>query len=387
MENMERKEILEQINHQFQVNSAVALLGPRQSGKTTVARQFIEKQGDFQKQNYFDLENNRDIARLQDPLLTLSQLEGLIVIDEVQFVPELFSTLRVLIDSPNLNQRYLILGSASTELLKQSSETLAGRISYLELNPFSYPEIKEIEKLWMRGGFPKSYLAKDNKISMDWRRAFVKTFLEQDIPKLGIQISPENLRRFWMMLAHRHGYTLNASDIGNSLGQSYNSILHYVDILTGTFMIRQLKPWFENITKRQVKTPKIYFRDSGIFHALIGIDSIADLQMHPQLGHSWECFAIEEIIRFHQADSQDCYFWETHQGAELDLLLMKNNKRIGFEIKYSSSPKLTKSIHIACEDLKLDQCFIIYPGDVDFPLNKSVQAVGLKNYLNQKLNN
>lgn len=378
---MKRNQIIDQIIYHFKINSAVAILGPRQCGKTTVTRQYIETLGGIPKQNYFDLENSRDIARLQDPLLTLSQLEGLIVIDEVQFAPELFPTLRVLIDTPALKQRFLILGSASLELLKQSSETLAGRISYLELTPFSYGEVRDLETLWIRGGYPKSFLAASDAMSQDWRRAFIKTFLERDIPKLGIHIASENLRRFWMMLAHRHGYTLNASDIGNSLQQSHNTILHYADILSSTFMIRQLKPWFENISKRQVKTPKIYFRDSGIFHTLINISSFADLQLHPQLGHSWECFAIEAIIRHHQADSEDCYFWGTHQGAELDLLIVKNNRRIGFEIKYSSAPKLTKSLHIACEDLKLDQCCVIYPGEINFPLDKNVQVMSLKNYL------
>lgn len=383
MVRMDRKHVLKRIHHQFRVNPAVAILGPRQCGKTTVAKQYLAELNGIPKQNYFDLENSRDIARLQDPLLTLSQLTGLIVIDEVQFSPELFPTLRVLIDNPALDLRFLILGSASIALLKQSSETLAGRISYIELTPFSYPEVGDLEKVWIRGGFPKSYLAEDDLVSRDWRKEFIKTFLEKDIPKLGIQISPENLRRFWMMLAHRHGYILNASDIGNSLEQNHKTIVHYTDILTSTFMIRQLQPWFENISKRQVKAPKILFRDSGIFHSMIGIHSLADLQMHPQLGNSWECFAIEEIIRYHQADPEDCYFWSTHQNAELDLLLMQNNKRVGFEIKYSSTPKLTKSLRIAQEDLKLDECYIIYPGDVDFPLDKNVKAIGLKNYLNK----
>ena len=379
---MERKHLIKQIDYLFNVNPAIAILGPRQCGKTTLARQYIAhlKTG-IPKQNYFDLENSRDIERLKDPILMLSQLSGLIVIDEVQYAPELFSILRVLIDDPTLCQRFLILGSASGQLLRQSSETLAGRISYLELTPFSYPEALDIEKVWIRGGFPKSYLAKTDAISQSWRRAFVKTFLELDIPKLGIQIPPENLRRFWMMLAHRHGQLLNASDIGNSLGLSHKTILNYTDILTSTYMIRQLKPWFENISKRQVKTPKLLFRDSGMFHSLINVTSLADLQMHPQLGNSWECFAIEEIIRFHQADSEDCYFWATHQGAELDFLLVKNNRRIGFEIKYSSSPSLTKSLQIAQQDLKLDKCFVIYPGEVDFPLSKTIQVVGLKSYL------
>lgn len=378
---MLRTQVINQLIDYFEINPVVAILGPRQCGKTTAVHQYLETLKDFPKQNYFDLENSRDVARLKDPLLALSPLSGLIVIDEIQFAPELFPTLRVLVDNKTLNQRFLILGSASTQLLKQSSETLAGRISYIELTPFGYPEVGDLEKVWVRGGFPKSYLAKSDGHSQQWRHSFIKTFLEKDIPKLGINIPSENLRRFWMMLAHRHGQILNSSDIGNSLQLSHNTIRHYTDILIGTFMIRQLQPWFENITKRQVRSPKIYFRDSGIFHTLININSYADLQLHPLLGHSWECFALEEIIRHHRADPEDCYFWSTQQGAELDLLLMQHNKRIGFEIKYSSTPKLTRSMQIACEDLKLDECRVIYPGDIDFPLSKKVNVFGLKNYL------
>src|SRR3990167_2285108 len=378
---MQRTHLLEKIHYQFRVNPVVAILGPRQCGKTTAARQYIDKYNNIPKQNYFDLENSRDIERLKDPLLALSSLEGLVVIDEIQYAQELFSTLRVLVDDPALDQRYLILGSASTELLKQSSETLAGRISYLELSPFGYPEIQDIEKLWIRGGFPKSYLAENDDISQEWRRHFIKTFLETDIPRLGIHIPSENLRRFWMMLAHRHGQLFNASDIGAALGLSHKTIQHYADILAGTFMIRQLKPWHENISKRQVKTPKILFRDSGIYHTLINVNSYGDLQLHPQLGHSWEGFAIEAIVRAHSAEPEDCYFWATHQGAELDLLLTKNNKQIGFEIKYTSSPTLTKSLRIAIENKKLNECFVVYPGDVDFVLGDGVRAVGLRHYL------
>ncbi len=378
---MKRKSILTKIDCHFEINPIVAILGPRQSGKTTAARQYLEAIGGIPEQNYFDLESSRDIARLGDPLLTLSRLSGLIVIDEIQFVKTLFPSLRVLVDNPNLNQRYLILGSASTSLLEESSETLAGRISYLELTPFSYSEVGELEKLWIRGGFPKAYLAKNDTLSQIWRKEFIKTFLEKDIPKLGITIPSENLRRFWMMLAHYHGCVFKASEIGRSLGLTNKTIMHYADILTGTYMIRQLKPWFENLGKRQVKLPKIYFRDTGIFHTLMGIHDFDALQIHPKLGLSWESYALEEIIRAHQADPEDCYFWSTHQGAELDLLLIQHAKRIGFEFKYSMSPKLTKSMQIALEDLKLDKLNVIYIGDVDYALSDKIEVIGLKNYL------
>ena len=378
---MKRQAIINQVAHHFDVNPIVAILGPRQCGKTTAARQYLAELGGIPEQNYFDLENSRDVTRLSDPLLALSRLSGLIVIDEVQFVKELFPTLRVLVDDPNLNQRYLILGSASTDLLKESSETLAGRISYLELTPFSYPEVNELEKLWMRGGFPDAYLARNDSLSQTWRKEFIKTFLEKDIPKLGIKIPSENLRRFWMMFTHYHGCVFNASDIGRSLGLTNKTIMHYADILTGTYMIRQLKPWFENIGKRQVKAPKFYFRDSGLFHTLLGVHNFGELQTHPKLGLSWESFALEEVIRAHQADPEDCYFWSTHQGAELDLLLIQNGKRIGFEFKYSSSPKLTKSMKISLEDLKLDKLNIMYTGTVDYTLSNGVEVIGLKNYL------
>lgn len=378
---MQRSIFLKKIDFAFEVHPIVAILGPRQCGKTTISRQFISLQNHFPKENYFDLENDRDIARLKDPLLTLSQLSGLIVIDEVQKIPELFPQLRVLIDQKELNQRYLILGSASRDLLRQSSETLAVRIGYLELTPFTYEETLDLEKLWLRGGYPLSFLAKNEEVSIAWRKAFIKTYLERDIPNLGIEIAPENLRRFWMMLAHYHGCIFNASEIGRSLALNYKTIKHYADILSGTFMIRQLQPWCENISKRQVKSPKLFMRDSGIFHTLIGINSHSDLLLHPKLGASWEGFALEELIRHHDAEQDECYFWATHQQAELDLLIIKNGKRMGFEIKYTSAPTLTKSMQIAYKDLKLDSLHVIYPQDIDYPLQENIHVCGLQNYL------
>ncbi len=378
---MQRTDILRQIDFAFQVNPVVALLGPRQCGKTTCARQYIAQEGNIASQNYFDLENSRDLERLSDPLLTLSKLSGLIVIDEIQYVKSLFPSLRVLADDPTLTQQFLILGSASHELAESSSETLAGRISYLELTPFSYPEVGQLEPLWFRGGFPKSYLAKDDAISDAWRKAFILTFLERDIPRLGIKIPSENLRRFWMMLAHYHGKIFNASDIACSLGLSDKTVMHYLDILTGTFMVRQLKPWFENIGKRQIKRPKVYIRDSGILHTLLNIHSYSDLLVHPLLAHSWECFALEEIIRVNRVSAEDCYFWGVHQQAELDLLILKEGKRLGFEVKYTSSPKRSSAMNTIIKDLKLDKLTIIYPGHVDYFLEDNIEVVGVQNYL------
>lgn len=379
---MKRIDITEQINFAFKVTPCVAILGPRQCGKTTEAREYAKYQKDFFPQNYFDLENPRDIERLQDPMLTLSQLNGLIVIDEVQLHPKLFSSLRVLIDDKSLKQSYLILGSASRELIKQSSESLAGRITYIEMGPFTWLETGDQNKTWTRGGFPLAYLAKNDEISFAWRKAYIKTYLEQDIPNLGIQIAPENLRRFWLMLAHSQGSLLNASDIGRSLGLTHKTIQHYVNILTGTFMIRQLKPWHENISKRQVKAPKVYIRDTGIFHALLDIKNHAELLVNQKLGASWESFAIEQIIRTHTLkNNDDFYFWASHQGAELDLLVNTGNKRLGFEIKFSSSPKLTKSMQIVMENLSLDKLIVIYPGKIDYPLTEKISVVGLENYL------
>ena len=360
----------------------VALLGPRQCGKTTLAKNYIQlKNKKFPEENYFDLEDTTDLARLAYPKMMLESLKGLIVVDEIQRRPELFPTLRVLVDKNPKSQRYLILGSASRDLIQQSSETLAGRIGYLELTPFSYMETKNTQKLWVRGGFPRSYLAKDEQKSQLWREDYIRTFLERDIPSLGIQVPARELRRFWMMLAHYHGNLFNASEIGRALGLNHKTVQRYLDILTGTFMMRELQPWFENISKRQVKASKIYFRDSGIFHTLLGVANHSALLTSPKIGASWEGFALEEIIRFHQARIEECYFWSTHGEAELDLLIIKNGKRLGFEFKYTDAPKMTKSMVIAQEDLKLDKLFVIYPGKLRFPVGRNIEAVGLETYL------
>ncbi|NGX53353.1 MAG: hypothetical protein K1000chlam4_00063 [Chlamydiae bacterium] len=378
---MKRTLFLERISEAFSVHPIVAILGPRQCGKTTLARMYAAERNHLSEENYFDLEDLNDLGRLATPQVTLSKLEGLIVIDEVQRKPELFPTLRVLVDKPELNQRYLILGSASRELLKQSSESLAGRIGYIELTPFDYEETKDVEKLWKRGGFPRSFLAEGEAKSALWRRSYIRTFVEQDIPNLGIQIPAQQLRRFWMMLAHYQGNIFNASEIGRSLNLNYKTVQRYMDVLTGTLMVRELQPWFANIAKRQVKSPKIYFRDSGIYHSLLDVEDESSLLRHPKLGSSWEGFALEEIIRFHQVDPYDCYFWATHAHAELDLLICKKGKKLGFEFKYTDSPKLTKSMQIAMADLLLDELVLIYPGSKSFPLTEKIRVEGLENYL------
>jgi predicted AAA+ superfamily ATPase len=328
---------------------------------------------------FFDLENPLDLARLESPMLALSSISNkLIVIDEIQRRPDLFPVLRVLVDRNEKGQKFLILGSASRDLIHQSSETLAGRVGYIELPPFSLFEAKDSDKLWLRGGFPRSYLSKTDQDSYLWRQNYITTFLERDIPSLGFNIPALQMRRFWLMLAHYHGQIFNASELGRSLGISDHSVRRYLDILAGTFMMRILYPWFENLQKRQVKSPKIYFRDSGILNALLGISDREHLQTFPRLGSFWEGFALEEIIHFIDAKSEECFFWATQADAELDLFIIKNGKRLGFEFKYVDSPKITKSMHIAYQDLALDKLFVVYPGKESFPLSENITALGLE---------
>lgn len=374
------------IRRAFRVHPVVGLLGPRQCGKTTTARQFIKDTAQGASVHYFDLEDPSHLAQLESPELVLNRLKGLVVIDEVQKIPDLFPLIRVLVDRPSPRVQFLILGSASRDLIRQGSETLAGRIQFLELSPFSLTEVGTANQttLWLRGGFPRSFLAPTLQDSAAWRRSFVSSYLERDIPALGFQIPASHLRRFWMMLVHYHGQLFNASELGRSLGVADTTARRYLDILSGTFMVRSLSPWTENIAKRQVRSMKIFFRDAGLFHTLLGVQTEKELYHHPKLGASWEGFAVEEVIRCLGASSEECYFWATHGEAELDLLVFKGTKRLGFEIKHSLTPRLTPSMRIAQKDLALDSLTVITPGEGTFPLGRGIDAVGLSTFLTEK---
>src|SRR5437867_4299955 len=351
----------------------VALLGPRQCGKTTLARQFVPADS----VNYFDLEDPQSVARLTEPNLALRPLKGLVVIDEIQRRPELFPLLRVLADRKPLAARFLILGSASPDLLSQSSETLAGRLETVHLEGFRLADLgpRAQGRLWLRGGFPLAYTAKSEADSVAWRREFLQTFLERDIPQLGVQIPAVALRRFWNMLAHYHAQTWNGAELARALAVSESTVRRYLDLLTGVFMLRQLPPWFENLGKRQVRAPKIYVRDSGLLHALLGITDRRNLELHPKVGASWEGYAVEEVLKALRPD--EAYFWATHQGAELDLVLFKHGRRIGVECKRMDAPTLTRSMRIALQDLCLDRMLIVYPGERRYRLAERVEVVPL----------
>ena len=374
---MERNHFLQEVAARFGVSPVVALLGPRQCGKTTLARMVAERESGGVTR--FDLEDPTDLAALQAPRLALQDLEGLVVIDEIQRSPELFPVLRVLVDRPGNTTRFLILGSASRDLIQQSSESLAGRISYLELTPFSLQEVglAQRERLWLRGGFPRSFLARSEADSRQWRKDYIATFLERDLPALGIAISPQSLRRFWMMLAHYHGQVVNYSELGRSFGASDTTVRRYLEILAATFMVRLLAPWHENVGKRQVKAPKLYMRDPGLFHSLMGIADMPGLRSHPKLGASWEGFALEAIVQHHRATVDETYFWAAHGGGEVDLLLLTESGRIGYEIKYTDRPQKTRSMHTAMAVLGLDALHVVYPGEKSFPLDERIDAVGL----------
>ncbi len=376
---IDRASYFKQIRFQFDVHPVLAILGPRQCGKTTLAKMYADKFVD-EPVTRFDLEDPTHLARLDSPKLALETLKGLVIIDEIQRSPGLFEVLRVLVDRENNHARFLILGSASRELIRQSSETLAGRIGHIELTPFHLEEVgrDNIARLWFSGGYPSSFLARSEKAGAAWRKAYISTFLERDIPNLGFSIPPAALRRFWMMLAHYHGQTVNYSEFGRSFGASDNTIRKYLDLLSSTFMVRQLPPWYENIKKRQVKAPKIYIRDSGIFHTLLGIEEQNTLDFHPKLGPSWEGFAIEAIIRHYGAEPGESYFWSAYGRAELDLLIFSGSRRLGFEIKHTDTPKITRSMRVACEDLNIDELTVVYPGKERFPLDKNIHAAGLE---------
>jgi predicted AAA+ superfamily ATPase len=333
----------------------------------------------FYARHYFDLEDPLDFARLEAPRQTLGKLTDLVVIDEIQRRPDLFPLLRVLADRAGTPARFLILGSASPDLVKGVSESLAGRVGFVDLSGFDATEVgfDHLDTLWLRGGFPESYLSRANDTSFRWRQQFIRTFLTRDIPQLGITIPSEQLRRFWLMIAHYHAQTWNASEIAGSLGINYKTAQRYLDILTGAFMIRTLPPWTENLGKRVRKAPKIYLRDSGLFHALQNIRSLPELQSHPKLGASWEGLALEHILRVLRAEPGEAFYWSTHGGAELDLMLVRGGRRLGFKFKYGDAPRTTKSMRAALDDLKLERLFVIYPGDKGYALDDRIQVLPL----------
>jgi len=347
-----------------------ALLGPRQCGKTTLARLLMKQQ----EAVYFDLESVPDQRRLENPELILGDLKGLVILDEIQLIPSLFHVLRVLVDRPDNKAKYLILGSASPEVIKNASESLAGRVEFIELSGFDLGEIgqKNWETLWLRGGFPRSYLADSEEDSLAWREGFIRTFLERDIPQLGISIPPVAMRRFWTMLAHYHGQTWNASQIGRAMGLTHKTMRSYLDILTSTYMVRQLQPWIANLGKRQVKSPKVYFRDSGLLHSLLEITDSHSLLGHPKVGASWEGFVIEQVLQFVRPN--EAYFWATHNGAEIDLLFSDQGKNYGIEIKLKEAPKITASMHTALSELNLEHLWVIYPGKEAYPAHKQISV-------------
>ncbi len=370
---IERNQYLSLIKEAFQVHPVVALLGPRQCGKTTLAKQF----GNAVQAAWFDLENPVDVRKLTAPMRIFETLKGLIVLDEIQRKPDLLPLLRVIADQADSDKQFLILGGASPNLIKNASESLAGRVGFVDLSGFNYTEtgIESRDRLWIRGGFPRSFLSESDAISMQWREAFIRTFLERDIPQLGISIPSEALRRFWMMVAHYHGQIWNGAEFARSLGVSENTARRYLDIIAGSFMVRVLPPWFENMKKRQIKSPKLFIRDTGILHTLLSLQDQMSVLGHPKSGASWEGFAIEQLISIKQL--KNIYFWGTHAGAELDMLAFHSGKRYGFEFKLSDAPGMTRSMHTALNDLSLEHIWIIYPGRDTYPVHKKVTVIPL----------
>ena len=375
-----RTSYLETMAKRLESYAIVSLPGPRQSGKTTLARQFTKNHWNGPI-HIFDLESPRDQAKLANPEMVLKSLEGLIILDEIQQKPELFEVLRVLADRPNNPAKFLILGSASPELIKGVSESLAGRVSFIDITGFTLEELgsENLQKRWQRGGFPDAFLAPDDERAFQWHEDFFRTFLERDIPRLGITVPANTLLRFWTMVAHYHGQTWNAAEFARALGESEKIARKFLDILCGTYMVRQLTPWHENLKKRQVKSPKIYVRDSGICHALFGLEDFESLNGHPKIGASWEGFCIEQIISV--VGSRKAFYWSTHSGAEVDLLLFHKGKRLGFEFKYNEAPRTQKSMHIAIEDLSLDHLYVVNPGKDTFPMKENITAMSLPSAL------
>jgi uncharacterized protein len=366
---------LQELHAALRASKVVAILGARQVGKTTLALEYARtRRRPF---THFDLEDPAAAARLTEPIPALRDLEGLVILDEIHRRPDLFQALRVLADRPRKNTRFLVLGSASPALLKQSSESLAGRIAYHALDGLSVGEVgaARSDRLWIRGGYPRSFLARSDGESDRWRRDLVTTYLERDLPDLGVTIPSATLRRFWTMLAHWHGQIWNSAEFARSFGVADTTVRRYLDLLSGTFMLRLLLPFHENLAKRQVKSPKVYLSDSGILHTLLDVRSRADLDVHPRLGASWEGYAVAQTISRLRARPDECFFWATHTGAELDLLVVRGKSRLGFEIKRTEEPRITPSMRSALADLKLERLDLIHAGKETYTLAPRVRAV------------
>jgi predicted AAA+ superfamily ATPase len=374
---IKRRFHLDAVKARLSGSPVVGIVGARQVGKTTLARQIAGAHKG--RVSNFDLEDSRDLARMADPMLALEPLRGLVIIDEIQRTPGLFTTLRVLSDRPRRPATFMILGSASPELLRQSSESLAGRISYYELPGFSLREVgsKNATRLWLRGGFPRSYVASNGATSYAWRQDFLRTFVERDLPQLGIGVSPTTIRRFWTMLAHYHGQTWNASEFARSFAVSDTTVRRYLDALTSSLVVRQLPAWHENVAKRQVRAPKVFIRDQGLLHALLGLERMSDLEGHPKVGASWEGFAAAEVLELLASHPGEAYHWATHAGAELDLLVVRGRRRTGFEFKRTSAPRVTRSMRSALNDLKLQRLYVVHAGSESFSLDKKIHAIAL----------
>jgi hypothetical protein len=378
--HLARSRRLRALRSQLRRYPVMGVLGARQVGKSTLARDLAGARRDV---TFFDLEDSRDLARLGDPMLALERRRGLVVLDEIQRRPELFPALRVLADRRPRPARFLVLGSASPDLLRQTSESLAGRIAFQELTGFSLDEVgaERLERLWLRGGFPRAYLARTDKESADWRRQFVRSFVERDVPQLGVGVNPSTLGRFWAMLAHYHGQIWNASEFARAFGTSEASVRRYLDVLVETFVVRRLPPWAENLSKRQVKSPKVYLADSGVLHTLLGLDEWLDLERHPKIGASWEGFGITQVLERLGARPNECFFWATHAGAELDLLVVRGRRRLGFEFKRTTAPEATRSMRVALQDLSLPSLDVVHAGKHTFALDRRVRALSLARVL------
>ncbi len=383
MKTLDRAQHCDEIERLLKERPVVAILGARQVGKTTLAGLVRRRRSG--RTAFFDLEDPRTLARMEEPTLALEPLRGLVVLDEVQNRPDLFPVLRVLADRPGRPARFLVLGSASPDLLRQGSDSLAGRIGFHEVGGFDLEEVGSgnLSRLWFRGGFPRSYLARSHRESADWRRDFVRTFLERDLPRLGITIPPTTLSRFWTMLSHYHGQVWNASEFARSFGVSHTTVQKYLDLLCGMFVVRQLRPWAENVGKRAIKASKVYLSDSGLLHTLLDLDLPASVETHPKVGASWEGFVLEQVVRRLRARREECYFWATHAGAELDLLIVRGRRRIGFEFKRTDAPRMTRSMMSALESLRLERLYVLHAGRDTFNLGKNVRAVAAVDLLGE----